>query len=86
MPTNLTYEDANEGAADEVDVTEAVMEMLERDNGASLTENGDRVGVVLIRLDSVCIVVKAAAVCRSVVLAAFLVGGREPDVAICPGE
>lgn len=35
MPTNLVYEDASEGGADEVDVTEAVMEMLERDNGPS---------------------------------------------------
>jgi hypothetical protein len=35
MPTNLVYEDAAEGqASDEVDVTEAVLEMLERDNGA----------------------------------------------------
>jgi hypothetical protein len=33
MPTNLVYEDAGEGA---VDVTDAVLEMLERDNGAFL--------------------------------------------------
>lgn len=37
MPTNLVYEDAGDAVppGDEVDVTEAVLEMLERDNGAS---------------------------------------------------
>lgn len=33
MPTNLVYEDAGEGA---VDVTDAVLEMLNRDNGTLL--------------------------------------------------
>lgn len=87
MPTNLVYEDAAEGqASDEVDVTEAVLEMLERDNGAfSRRRVGWMTGLICAGC-SVRVVFKDVAVCRSVVFAAFVVGRGEPDVAVVSGE